>query len=143
MPAGSNPQLTNAHEQDVNAASASPAWRSRTSRCRVRTWRRRCGPPRPSKRWYPLSALTKRGHLRCNRKRRYLGLGPEKSQKMYVYDKKTFSSLHRRGRREKRGIKNAGYSYDVIENKRRENVRRGYSYDVHENKRLISVYLRC
>jgi len=62
---------------------------------------------------------------------------------MYVYDTKTFSSLHRRGQREKRGIKNAGYSYDAIENKRRENVRRGYSYDVHENKQLISVYLRC
>ena len=62
---------------------------------------------------------------------------------MYVFDKKTFSSLHRRGRKEKRGIKNAGYSYDVIENKQRENVSLGYSYDVHENKQLNSVYLRC
>jgi hypothetical protein len=61
---------------------------------------------------------------------------------MYVCDKNTFSSLHRHERSEKRGIKNAGYSYDVIENKRRENVSRGYPHDVHENKQLIFVYLR-
>jgi hypothetical protein len=38
---------------------------------------------------------------------------------MYVCDKKIFSSLHRRGRRGKRGIKNKGWSHDVDENKGR------------------------
>jgi hypothetical protein len=59
-----------------------------------------------------------------------------------MYDIKRLNVKLKRGSGEKRGIKNAGYSYDVIENKRRENVRRGYSYDVHENKQLNSVYLR-
>ena len=53
------------------APSASvTAWRSRTSECRVRTWRRRCDPPRLSTRWNPLSALAERGRPRCLRKRR-------------------------------------------------------------------------
>jgi len=39
-------------------------------------------------------------------------------------------------RGEKRGLKNDGRSYDVTENKGRENVRWGRSYDIHENKQL-------
>ena len=62
-------------------------WRSRTSKRRVRTWRRRCDPPSPSKRWNPSSASTNRGRPRYLRKRRYLGAESKKFQKMYVYDK--------------------------------------------------------
>jgi hypothetical protein len=34
----------------------------------------------------------------------------------------------------KRGIKNEGYSHDVIENTWRKNVSLGYSHDVDDNK---------
>jgi hypothetical protein len=61
---------------------------------------------------------------------------------MYGFDLKRLNVKGTRGSGGKRGIKNAGYSYDVIENTRRKNVSFGYSYDVHENKQLISVYLR-
>ena len=61
---------------------------------------------------------------------------------MYMYDIKRLNVKLKRGSGEKRGIKNEGYSYDVIEKTRRKNVSVGYSYDVHENKQLISVHLR-
>ena len=62
-------------------------WRSRTSKRRVRIWRRRCDLPGLSKRWNPSSASTNRGRPRYLRKRRYLGAESKKFQKMYVYDK--------------------------------------------------------
>jgi hypothetical protein len=61
---------------------------------------------------------------------------------MYVYDPKWLTVKRGRGSGEKRGIKNAGNSYDVIENTWRKNVSLGHSYDVHENTQLIFVYLR-
>jgi len=61
---------------------------------------------------------------------------------MYVYDIKSLNVKGKRGSGEKGGIKNAGYSYDVIENTWRKNVSLGHSYDVHENTQLIFVYLR-
>ena len=38
---------------------------------------------------------------------------------------------------EKRGIKNEGWSHDVIEKKGRVNIQIGWSHDVYENKQLI------
>jgi len=38
---------------------------------------------------------------------------------------------------EKRGIKNEGWSHDVIEKKGRVNRQIGWSHDVYENKQLI------
>jgi hypothetical protein len=38
--------------------------------------------------------------------------------------------------REKRGIKNEGWSHDIIENKGRANRQIGWSHDVDENKQL-------
>ena len=85
------------------------------------------------------SSGRRQGRPRCLRKRRYLGVEPKKSQKMYVYHKEQFSWVLSRGRRGKRGIKNEGYSHDVIENTCRKNVSLGYSHDIHENKRLKSM----
>ena len=53
---------------------------------------------------------------------------------MYVYDPKWLTVKRGRGSGEKRGIKNAGNSYDVIENTWRKNVSLGYSHDVDDNK---------
>ena len=47
-------------------------------------------------------------------------------------------------RAQKKGeIKNAGYSHDTIENKRRENLGFCLCHDIYENKWLILSMPRC